>query len=512
MNLKINREILSVNEKIYDGVQEQNVELDYILPDYYPDIFKMIKSSIHPSISSYSINGDTLTYEIVADIKILYCSDHDNSLQCIPQRLVFNKTVNLGDSVNNPEVSIIPKSDHINCRVVNKRRIDFRGAISIKIKALSESKQEAICDIFGMNVQMKKIPVEYMAKKIIQNKVITLNDDLELNMSKPPVKDIVRTDVQVSDPDKKIIANKLVLKGDAEIKILYTCSDNMETMTFSVPYSQIIDMEGLDESFKCSAKIIGTSCDISACGDNNNENRLLKYELKISFKCCAYKTIPVQLVSDLYSTSYPCEYASAKLSVEQPPIMISDKFQNNILIENDGNSISCVYDVWCSVKNLNVIINGAEKTINVSGMLCYQAMIKNENNIPSVTEKDSAFEHEIKCDDVTEKSIAEIVVLPGECTYTLTESSGISIKCDINVKGELYTSSNCEAITDVNINDTVKITRDGDYALKLYYGVKDEQVWNIAKKYCTSVNAIMEENALDSESLSENGMLLIPIV
>ena len=50
MDLKINREILSVNEKIYDGVQEQSVELDYILPDYFPDIFKLIKCSITPSV------------------------------------------------------------------------------------------------------------------------------------------------------------------------------------------------------------------------------------------------------------------------------------------------------------------------------------------------------------------------------------------------------------------------------------------------------------------------------
>jgi len=42
MSLKINRENLSVSEKIYDGSQEQSVELDYILPDYYHDIFKMI--------------------------------------------------------------------------------------------------------------------------------------------------------------------------------------------------------------------------------------------------------------------------------------------------------------------------------------------------------------------------------------------------------------------------------------------------------------------------------------
>jgi hypothetical protein len=42
MDLKINREMLPVTEVILDEMQEQSVELDYVLPDYDPDIFRMI--------------------------------------------------------------------------------------------------------------------------------------------------------------------------------------------------------------------------------------------------------------------------------------------------------------------------------------------------------------------------------------------------------------------------------------------------------------------------------------
>lgn len=276
MDLKINREMLSVSEKIYDGVQEQSVELDYILPDYYPDIFKLIKCCIVPTIISSNINGDSLTYELLADVKILYCSEKDNKLQCINQKMTYSKTVQMGANVNKPMVSLIPKADHINCRVVNQRRIDMRGAVSIKVKITGETTQEVICDIFGMNAQMKKIPVEYAAKKIIENKTITVNEDVELNMSKPSVSGIVRSDVILSEPDKKIISNKLVVKGDAEVKVLYTCSDGMETMNFSVPYSQIVDMEGLDENYDCSVNLRLVSCDIIANTNSDGENKLLK--------------------------------------------------------------------------------------------------------------------------------------------------------------------------------------------------------------------------------------------
>ncbi|MGN0612287.1 MAG: SPOCS domain-containing protein [Porcipelethomonas sp.] len=512
MNLKVNREILSVNEKVYDGTQEQSVELDYILPDYCPDIFKLINCSVSPAITSRSVNGDSLNYELSADIKILYCAENDSTVQCIRQRLVYNRTAALGGNVSDPDIRICPKTDHINCRVVNKRRIDMRGAVSVKISVTGESKQEAICDINGMNIQMKKIPVEYMAKKIIRSKVITISDDVELNMSKPPAISIVRNQVMLSEPEKKIIANKLVAKGEAEIKLLYTCTDGMETMGFTVPYSQIIDMEGIDESYECTVKAETLSCDISPAADSSGENKLLRCELRIELRCCGYKTIPVKLVSDAFSTSYPCEYARAKLSVEQPPVIINERLQNKITMGNEENSISCVYDVWCSVKNLNVSIDPVQKVINVGGMLCYHAMIKNESNYPAVIEKDSAFEHQISCTEVTPQSSAELEAIPCDCTYTLTDTGGISIKSDIKINGELYSAAFCEVLTDITVDDTVKITRDGDYALKLYYGVKGENVWNIAKKYCTSVSGIIEENSLEKDCLSEDGMLLIPIV
>ncbi len=512
MNLKIERETLSVNEKIYDGVGEQSVELDYILPDYYPDIFKLIRCSIIPVITSQSISGSTLSYEMTADVKILYSAEGSNQLQCITQRQVYSKSVDLGEVPNSPDICIRPKSDHINCRVVNKRRIDMRGAVSIKVTVKGESKQEAISDVSGMNIQTRKVPVEYMAKRIASQRVLTVNDDMELPNTKPALIDTVRTEISLSDAESKIISNKFVVKGDATVKILYTCNDGMETMSFSVPYSQIIDMDGIDESFSCYVTADGVSCDITPVSDENGDNRTLKYELKINVRCCAYKTIPVQLVADAYSTAYPCEYASAELAAPQPPVMINEKFQSKITLENDGNEIAGVYDVWCSAKNINLTLDNDVKSIKISGMLCCQAMIKNENDMASVLEKDQAFEYEITCDEMTSSSTAELNILRIDCSYNLTDMNSISVKADIYAAGDLYTSACFKAITDITVDESVKITRDGDYAIKLYYGVKDEQIWNIAKKYSTSVTAIMEENSLESESLTDNGMLLIPIV
>ena len=54
--------------------------------------------------------------------------------------------------------------------------------------------------------------------------------------------------------------------------------------------------------------------------------------------------------------------------------------------------------------------------------------------------------------------------------------------------------------------------RQQGYALKLFYCSENEDIWEIAKKYSTSINAIMEENDLAGDKLSDCGMLLIPLM
>ena len=52
MDFKVNREEIASAEVIFDDTQEQSVELDYVLPDYYPEIFRILKCVTTPGIVS----------------------------------------------------------------------------------------------------------------------------------------------------------------------------------------------------------------------------------------------------------------------------------------------------------------------------------------------------------------------------------------------------------------------------------------------------------------------------
>lgn len=201
MELKVNREVITVCEELYSGVQEQSTELDYILPDYFPEIFRIIQARMEPRIESYAISDGVLTYELCVEICVLYCAQDSPAVHCVRQKLCYTRTVELGRQCEGIAAELIPKPDYVNCRAVNQRRIDLRGVVSVRIRATCGSQQEVIGDIFGLHAQTRKEPVTYTARRLHGVRTFTLSEVAELGEAKPAALQILRTDVQLLGGD-----------------------------------------------------------------------------------------------------------------------------------------------------------------------------------------------------------------------------------------------------------------------------------------------------------------------
>ena len=517
MDLKINRETIPVTEILLDDMQEQSVELDYVLPDYDPDIFRIIGCEIHPVILGYAMGTDRITYEMRADIRVLYCGSGSKLLQCISQQMTFSRNIELPRPAEAPSVLLRPKTTYANCRAVSPRRLEVRGAVSVQIRVAGEKKQEVIQDVFGMHVQLRKIPVEYAAQKRHAAKNVILNEEIELGQSKPSVKTILRSDVRLEHQEHSILAGKLIVKGEAQVHLLYTWEkspeeNGIEQMQFTLPYSQIIDMEQIDESYQGNAEVQVIRCDLKPCNGKNSAADQIQCELELRLNCTAVKTASAQLVTDAFSTMYPCEQSTVPLQIDMVPKPIQATMQCSASLLPGDNAPSCIYDLRCQVRNVNMQLLADTNRIRVSGMLCCSLLAGDSEGCPMLLEKEEAFEVYTDSEIPLDNAVLQAQVEPTDCTYHLASDGTVSMKASLLLQGVLCPSSRHVCLSDLTVDGENKLIRDGDYALKLYYGVEHEHVWDIAKRCHTSVNAIMEENDLSDEQLTTPGMLFIPIV
>lgn len=514
MNFKTNCEMLGTSDVIYDGTQEQSVELDYILPDYYPDIFRMINCRIVPRILSWNVSGDKVTYELCTTVKLLYCSENSGAVNCIEQKLSYSKTFDLGRTCENPEIRLTPKTDYCNCRVVNQRRIDLRGAVSIKMRAVCPSKQEAVCDAFGMNLQLKKRRISFISKKLYGNKRIEFSEEFDLGYSKPAISQIIRSEATVVSTDKKVITNKMIVKGDVNIRLLYSCKsgedDSMESMQFTVPYSQVIDIDGVDEQFDCFADASVISCDVFPKENSDGENKMADCELSLMIFCEAFKTSEAEIAEDIYSTKYQCDFETSNVRIDALPIRISESHSVQTSASCQDGSIDTVHDAWAAIKNVTCRYNSEKNSMNIIGSVIFSVLARNDSKRPVCLETEAPFEHAIN--NVPEESTFIPDVSVTSCTYHLNAASSVDLKAEISIAGILCLSANTNIITGITCDECMPLDKEEDYALKLYFAEQAENIWDIAKKYHTSVDAVMEENDFSGDVIPERSMILIPIV
>ncbi len=513
MDFKTTTETIPAAENIYSGIQEQTVELDYILPDYYPDIFRLVRCEAVPVITGYSIVGDKLNYELRCDIRILYCGDGSSVLQSVEQHQTFSRTADIGKICEFPEITIVPKSDHINFRAVNKRRLDMRGAVSIKISVTGENPQEVISDAEGMNIQLNKTPVRFASQKLTAEKIFSLSENISLSPAQPDADNIVNVRCRALECEKKNVSGKLLVKGEIAVDMLYSGNSDgecsVEPLSFTLPYSQIVDMDGLDDSFICRVTPEILTCDVTPSADSP---RNLSCEAEIRLVCRAVKTASVMLVTDAFSTVYPCEVSFSDISAEQIPLIITENFTHIAVLADGDNVPKNIYAMWCTPKNINTHLSDDGNSLVVSGMLTYSMAAEDNSGTVVMPDRDEAFEENISLTEKPENAPSNVRISVKDVSYNINSNGTLTAKAELSAE---ITVADCESIhvvSDIVINDSERKKRDGDYAVKLYFGTENEIIWDIAKRCSTSVSAIMEENELIGDRLTNGGMLLIPIV
>ena len=515
-DFRLNRETFTAGRVYLEETYEHPVEKDFVLPDYYPDIFRVLKCFVNPVVTSRGINANKLSFEGTAVIRVLYISENSSAVNCIEAKVPFSKSVEFQGECLNPSVQITSACEYINCRVVNQRRLDVRGAVTTSVKIVGEETANVVTDAFGEGIQLKKTLCSLPAKRITVAKRVTLIEDLELAESKPSLGTVIRSSCKILETSEKIIAGKLVTKGEAEITVIYTCADKegsqgAENMKFTVPFSQIIDMEGIDEGFSADVEISAEGCEIMPKGESGHN---AECELTLLVNCTAIKYIQQEIVVDAYSTCWDCNTVKSRKSISQKGETLKKECSLSFESKCCEGNVKQIFDCYGEIKNIFCELNKDKKAFMISGNVLFGILGKDENDTPFFSENESTFEEEIslpegtECDEIFFEPRAKVT----ECSYRIAGENSVEIKFDYTLSGMMKKSAEREIIENIILDKDSPKKQESGYALKLCRINGKEDIWEIAKKYSTSVKAILEENEIEDDNQAAEGMLLIPLM
>ena len=105
MDFRVAEEALTLREVLVDTTVEQPLESDMILPDYCPDVARLLKCEMVPGITSHQIGMEKLVVDGTAQIRVIYLTE-EGTVHCAQSVLPFSKTIEVKDAGEDPLVHL----------------------------------------------------------------------------------------------------------------------------------------------------------------------------------------------------------------------------------------------------------------------------------------------------------------------------------------------------------------------------------------------------------------------
>ena len=95
MELKVFRDTLTAAGGLCDTKTELPIETEILIPDYLPQVFKIVKCQVRPVVLQAQTTGGRLTLDGYLRCVVFYQSDEQQNLCQTEQKLPFTKTLDL---------------------------------------------------------------------------------------------------------------------------------------------------------------------------------------------------------------------------------------------------------------------------------------------------------------------------------------------------------------------------------------------------------------------------------
>lgn len=509
MELNLQKQTVSINETIYDGVVEQPLECDVLLPDYCPDIQKILRCEVVPSLLLTAVNGDKLSVDGMA-MAHLYYLDENGCIRHAEYKIPYTRVVELRCAPQNPSVCVAQSVDYFNCRAVSSRRLDMRGAVTMNVRVTGQTEEEVLVAAEGAGLQLCPDTAENACVLPRVMRQASVREEVELGYGKPAVGAVIRASASAQVTDYKAITGKLVTKGEITVKVIYQCEEDakkLDVMEYALPLSQVIDLDGVDEDCSCSVWYEVCSLDVTPKANADGENRAFTVDISLNACASAYRRMQLDAVCDCYSTSYEC-----KPTVRQVPLLrLIDTvdetcmYKETLDLPPDAGSI---VDVWCTAGAPAVQIE--EDCAVVSGKMTVCMFVCEANGEIAYYDQTREYSHRVALRGPYETLVFSPNASAGTAAFTMSGHEKLEVRCPVRVWGEVCSLYRRTVVCDVTVDETRAKTRR-DNVLYLYYASEREPVWEIAKRYNTSVAAIRAGNQLEGDVLEGRRLLLIPM-
>lgn len=493
-----------------------NAESDVIVPDVKPDIAKVLQISGDAFIQQQNVQQDKVHIQGVVRLNILYVPDSEmlSGVRSMSTVQDFNHVVSIVGAKPEMKLASEAEVENISYSLINSRKINIRSRVGISIK-LSEPVEMDIpigisCDT---PVQFRKSKIKLMPYLEDTEREMVLRQQLEVPSGKGDMAEILKICARPQNMRISSENGQVKIWGDMDISTLYCSMDESSPVMFmqhSVPIDEVVegDFKENSDDLEGEFKVAEVYSEIRPDGDGDNRVLGVEVVLKVILRCGAVSDI--EIIDDAYSLTSDTEVVRKSYKTEQ----LTDRFSAEETAKVSAEipdylpEISQICDTsFCvNVDNVNIENN----KITVYGTYVIRMIYLSENSDTPVSgfEHTSDFEHSFETPFVDLDCACDAQAEAQYVGYTITSSRDVEFRLKSNISVKLFKTGEIALIDKINLLED-DLETEKCPSIIIYFVQKGDTLWNIAKRYKTTVDRIVSDNDLNGENISVGQQLKI---
>jgi len=512
------RESFCSLEKLYEGVDDNDLEADFVLPDYLGDIKRIVSYDASPLIKGSYISGDEIEYDGEVIYTVIYVTA-ENMLRSVIFSEDFDGNVKASDYAEDAAVDFEPEIQNLTLRVTGPRKLTMKGKLKTSVRVMKKLCMEP--EISGSRTIEDEMKLERRISEVQSAKIlnsldsdIKLSEEFELSPSEKSIEDIIRCDVSINISECKALKDKAMFKGTALVRCFYvTVNENGEegysSVVRSFPISNLSDLPACTEECACIAKAHTGKVRAEIIKNESGEGRGIKLDVTYDITMTCSLNEPMIVTEDIFSTEYECDYEYREREVTRYIKTVNTSFSANLSKSREELGASDAEEIlFADVrldKNRIAVEAGAKPVYNgeASVTVLYNTAGGEAGGCTFVSPVRLVLDNVEAAEDYECKLYAKVT----GCTAR-SDKNEIHADIEVAVSAMIFAKEKRSSVITVNMY-TDKRLGASKYPITLCYPEKGEGLWEIAKRYHVSLSSLSAANGI-SDGIVSQSVLVIP--
>ena len=503
MAIDIEKQMMSLNKVVARDTLVTWVEQDILVPDTKPDVMKIIQVEAVPFVGNAEVvdSGIRVTGEIT--YYIIYRAMDNDKTRGISMTYPFSQTINVPEAKKSMNARVTIEARNIIYSLPNERKVSIKTELVFRYIIRDNGDVELIQGIGDAeDIETKMSQDTFYNVISVKQEILDAKEDIVIPESTPKIGDILRVSSNITNTDYKVSYNKILVKGDINVEMLYLelDSENIFTYTVMVPFTGMIEFDNIAENYRFDIKYTLRNLEIIL-----GENNMLTISGEVIADAVMFEERKVDYVNDFYSTNSNLNYDKSEVAVIKNKEVINKQInvKDNIGITDDKNRI-LTYSVMTT--HLNTKVSGSN--LYIDGPL--KVMVTFENKDTKIVDSktyDMLVDIAVPLGKEVDENDVDVTITVENKAVTV-QNGNVEANVGLNISAEI---ENVDKITIIGNIEQEELNPTEFDSMYMYIVKKGDNLWSIAKKYKTTVDKIANVNNIVDENKIDIGQKILII-